>query len=286
MSSVRIHPTAVVEPGAELDTGVEIGPYAIVGAHVRIGARTRVGAHAVVTGKTVIGEENQIFPFASIGQVPQDLKYRGEDSRVEIGNRNVIREFATVHLGTAGGGMVTRIGDDNLLMNYTHIAHDCQLGSHVIVANGTQLAGHVVVEDYAVLGALSGIHQFVRVGESAIVGAGSMVSQDVPPFCNATGDRATLHGLNLVGLSRRGFPAALVRQLKRAYRLFFRSHLTVAEAAARVRAQIPGVPEVERFVRFIETSPRGVCRQTLAPVGDQSVGAHDPRAKSDCSRYR
>lgn len=260
VSSVFIHPTAVVEPGAELDTGVDIGPYAIIGARVRIGARTRVGAHAVITGNTVIGEDNQIFPFASIGQVPQDLKYRGEESRLEIGNRNIVREFATVHLGTAGGGMVTRIGDDNLVMNYAHIAHDCQVGNRVIVANGTQLGGHVVVEDYAVLGALSGIHQFVRVGESAIVGGGSMVSQDVPPFCNATGNRATLHGLNLVGLSRRGFPSSVVRELKRAYRIFFRSHLTVAEAATRVRAEIPGVPEVERFVRFIETSRRGVCR--------------------------
>lgn len=260
MNEVRIHPLAVVEPGAELDGGVEVGPYAIVGGRVRIGARTRVGAHAVVTGNTVIGEDNQIFPFASVGQIPQDLKYRGEDSRLEIGNRNIIREFATLHLGTAGGGMVTRIGDDNLLMNYTHIAHDCQIGNRVIVANGTQLAGHVIVEDYAVIGALSGIHQFVRVGESAIVGGGSMVSQDVPPFCNATGNRATLHGLNVVGLTRRGFGPELLRQLKRAYRIMFRSGLTVAQAAARVRKEIPGVPEVERFVRFIESSSRGVCR--------------------------
>lgn len=260
MNEVRIHPLAVVEPGAELDGGVEVGPYAIVGGRVRIGARTRVGAHAVVTGNTLIGEDNQIFPFASVGHIPQDLKYRGEDSRLEIGNRNIIREFATLHLGTAGGGMVTRIGDDNLLMNYTHIAHDCQIGNRVIVANGTQLAGHVIVEDYAVIGALSGIHQFVRVGESAIVGGGSMVSQDVPPFCNATGNRATLHGLNVVGLTRRGFGPELLRQLKRAYRIMFRSGLTVAQAAARVRKEIPGVPEVERFVRFIESSSRGVCR--------------------------
>jgi UDP-N-acetylglucosamine acyltransferase len=260
VTNPRIHPTAVVEAGAELAEGVEIGPYAVVGSRVRLGARTRIGAHALVTGNTVIGEDNQIFPFASVGQIPQDLKYRGEDSRLEIGHRNIIREFATVHLGTAGGGMVTRIGNDNLLMNYTHIAHDCQIGNHVIVANGTQLAGHVTVEDYAVLGALSGIHQFVRVGESAIVGAGSMVSQDVPPFCNATGNRATLHGLNLVGLTRRGFSPELVRQLKRAYRIVFRSGLTVPEAAARVRAEMPGVAEVERFVRFIEGSTRGVCR--------------------------
>ncbi|GBD26323.1 Acyl-[acyl-carrier-protein]--UDP-N-acetylglucosamine O-acyltransferase [bacterium HR30] len=260
MSEVKIHPLAVVEKGAELDLGVEIGPYAFVGCRVRIGARTRVGAHAVVTGNTTIGEDNEIFAFASVGHVPQDLKYRGEDSRLEIGNRNRIREFATLHLGTLGGGMVTRVGDDNLLMNYTHVAHDCQIGNRVIVANGTQLGGHVIVEDYAVIGALSGVHQFVRVGESAIVGGGSMVTQDVPPFCNATGNRATLHGLNVVGLTRRGFSPELIRQLKRAYRIVFRSGLTVAEAVARVRAEMPNVPEVERFIRFVETSSRGVCR--------------------------
>ncbi len=260
MSTARIHPTALVEQGAELGAGVEVGPYAVIGARVRIGARSRIGAHAVVVGNTVMGEDNQVFPFASIGAIPQDLKYRGEDSRLEIGDRNIIREFATVHLGTEGGGMVTRIGDDNLLMNYTHIAHDCILGNHIIVANGTQLAGHVVVEDYAVIGALSGIHQFVRVGESAIVGAGSMVSQDVPPFCNATGDRAVLHGLNLVGLKRRNVPAATVQNLKRAYRLLFRAGLTVAEAAQRIRAEVPPCEEVERLVRFVENSTRGVCR--------------------------
>lgn len=260
MSQTRIHPTAVVEPGAELDAEVEVGPYAVIGCRVRIGARSRIGAHAVVVGNTVMGEDNHVFPFASIGAIPQDLKYRGEDSRLEIGHRNTIREFATVHLGTEGGGMVTRVGNDNLLMNYTHIAHDCILGNRIIVANGTQLAGHVIVEDYAVLGALSGIHQFVRIGESAIVGAGSMVSQDVPPFCNATGDRATLHGLNLVGLKRRNFSPETVHQLKRAYRILFRSGLTVAEAAARVRAEAGSCPEVERLVRFVESSSRGVCR--------------------------
>jgi UDP-N-acetylglucosamine acyltransferase len=260
MSEPRIHPTAVVEPGAELGPEVEVGPYAVIGSRVRIGARSRIAAHAVIVGNTVLGEDNQVFPFASLGAIPQDLKYRGEDSRLEIGNRNRIREFVTVHLGTEGGGMVTRIGDENLLMNYTHIAHDCILGNRIIVANGVQLAGHVVVEDYAVIGALSGIHQFVRVGESAIVGAGSMVSQDVPPFCNATGDRATLHGLNLVGLKRRNFPPETVQRLKRAYRILFRSGLTVQEAARQVRAELAEVPEVEQLVRFVESSARGVCR--------------------------
>lgn len=259
-SGTRIHPTAVVDPRAELGPGVEIGPYAVVGPRVRIGAGTSVGAHAVLEGNTEIGAENRIFQFAAIGALPQDLKYRGEDSVLLIGSRNQIREFATLHPGTKGGGMVTRIGDDNLLMNYSHVAHDCILGSRNIVANGAQLGGHVVVEDFVVIGALVGIHQFVRVGESAILGAGAMASQDVPPFCNATGDRATLHGLNNLGLKRRGFSEGVIAALKRAYRILFHSGLTTGEAAARARQELPHVPEVERLVTFVEKSQRGVCR--------------------------
>jgi UDP-N-acetylglucosamine acyltransferase len=255
----RVHPTAVVAPGAVLGDGVEVGAYAVVGPRVRIGAATVVGPHAVIEGNTEIGEHNRIFQFASVGAEPQDLKYAGEDSRLEIGSGNRIREFVTVHPGTAGGGMLTRIGDGNLLMNYTHVAHDCRVGNHNVLANGVQLGGHVEVHDYAVLGALSGIHQFVRIGESAIVGAGSMVSQDVPPFCNATGDRARLRGLNTVGLKRRD-RADAAGPLKRAYRIMFQSGLKVAEAAARARRELPGVAEVERFVAFIESSERGVCR--------------------------
>jgi UDP-N-acetylglucosamine acyltransferase len=260
VSGARIHPTAVVEPGAALADGVDLGPFAVIGARVRIGAGTKVAAHVLITGNTTIGEENEIFPFASIGTVPQDLKYRGEDSELIIGNRNRIREFVTLQPGTAGGGMVTRIGDDNLLMNYCHIAHDCILGSHNIVANGVQLGGHVVIDDYAVLGALTGVHQFVRIGESAILGAGSMVSQDVPPFCNATGDRARLHGLNTVGLKRRSFSDEVIAALKRAYRVMFQSAMRTRDAIARIRQEQPGVPEVERFLAFIEKSERGVCR--------------------------
>lgn len=260
MSATRIHPTAIVDPYAQLDADVEVGPYAIIGAGVRIGRGTRVGAHSVVDGHTTIGQDNRIFHHTSIGAIPQDLKYRGEDSQLIIGDRNTVREFATMHLGTAGGGMETRVGDDNLLMNYIHVAHDCRLGNHVIVANGVQLAGHVIVDDYVVLGALSAVHQFARVGESAITGAGSMVSQDVPPFCNATGDRATLHGLNSVGLKRRGFSVDTLRQIKRAYRLMFDSKLTVGQAAARIRREISDSPEVERLVKFVESSERGVCR--------------------------
>jgi UDP-N-acetylglucosamine acyltransferase len=261
VSGAHIHPTAIIASGAELADDVQIEPYAIVGPSVRIGSGTRVGAHSVIAGRTTIGCENQIFHHASVGAVPQDLKYRGEDSELIIGDHNQIREFATLHIGTSGGGMVTRVGDHNLLMNYSHIAHDSRLGSYNIIANGAQLAGHVVVEDHVVVGALVGIHQFVKVGESAILGAGAMVSQDVPPYCNATGDRARLHGLNLVGLKRRDFSPEAVRNIKRAYRIVFHSGLKLADAIAQARQEMPASPEVQKFLVFIQTSERGVCRE-------------------------
>ena len=260
MSAALVHPTAIVAPGAVLDDDVEIGPYAVVGPRVRIGRGTRVGAHAVLDGHTTIGCDNQIFQMASVGAAPQDLKYRGEDSELIIGNRNIIREFATLNPGTSGGGMVTRLGDQNLLMNYSHLGHDCQIGNHNVVANGAQLAGHVTIEDYVVIGGLVGILQFVKVGESAILGGGAMVTQDVPPYCNATGDRATLHGLNLVGLKRRNFSPETMRDIKRAYRLVFRSGLKLAEALVRARAEVPASREVDHFLAFIQGSERGVCR--------------------------
>ncbi|MFQ5665734.1 MAG: acyl-ACP--UDP-N-acetylglucosamine O-acyltransferase [Candidatus Binatia bacterium] len=260
MSGPRIHPTALVAPGAQLDDDVDVEAYALIGPRVCIGGGSRVGAHTVLGGRTTIGRDNHIFHHASVGVVPQDLKYRGEPSALVLGDGNIVREFATVSIGTAGGGMVTRVGDHNMLMNYSHIAHDCQLGNQVIVANGVQLAGHVIVEDYAVLGALAAVHQFVKIGESAILGAGAMVSKDVPPFCNATGDRARLHGLNLVGLARRGIDPGVVRDLKRAYRIIFRSGLRVAAAVTRARSEIPASPEVKHFLEFIQASERGVCR--------------------------
>lgn len=260
MSPPLVHPTALVAAEAALASDVRVGPYSVIGSAVRIGAGTVVGPHVVIEGRTTIGARNHIFQFASIGAVPQDLKYRGEPSELVIGDENRIREFCTLQPGTQGGGMVTRVGNGNLLMNYAHIAHDCVLGDRTIVANGVQLGGHVTVEDGAVLGALAGIHQFVRIGESAIVGAGSMVTQDVPPFCNATGDRATLHGLNTVGLKRRGFSDEGIQTLKRAYRIMFQSGLRVGEALARIRDELPDLPEVARFAHFIEQSQRGVCR--------------------------
>jgi UDP-N-acetylglucosamine acyltransferase len=260
VSAARIHPTAILAAGAELDDDVDVAAYALIGPHVRIARGTHIGPHAVVDGRTRIGRDNQIFHHASVGAVPQDLKYRGEPSELIIGDHNVIREFATLHIGTAGGGMVTRVGDHNLLMNYSHVAHDCQLGDHNIVANGAQLAGHVIIEDYVVVGALVGVHQFVKIGESAILGAGAMVSQDVPPFCTATGDRARLRGLNVVGLKRRGCSAEIVRDLKRAYRVMFHSGLKVADAVARAQREVPASREVQTFLAFIQASERGVCR--------------------------
>lgn len=255
-----IHPTAIVSPAAELDTDVEVGPYAIIGPKVKLGAGSRVGSHTVIEGRTTLGRNNIVFHHVSIGAAPQDLKYRGEDTEVVIGGDNTFREFVTVHLGTVGGGGATRVGDRNLVMNYSHIAHDCRIGSHVIIANGAQFAGHVSIEDYVVVGALVGIHQYARVGESAILGAGAMVSQDVPPFCNATGDRAQLFGLNQLGLKRRGFSAEQVSTIKKAYRIIFRSGARLADAIARARQELPRSPQLDHFLSFLEGSERGVCR--------------------------
>jgi UDP-N-acetylglucosamine acyltransferase len=192
--------------------------------------------------------------------VPQDLKYKGEPSELVIGNHNTIREFVSLNPGTTGGGMVTRVGDRNLLMMYCHIAHDCVLGNHNIIANGATLGGHVVIEDYVIVGGLVGIHQFTKVGSGALVGAGSMVSKDVPPYCNATGDRARLHGLNLEGLRRRGVGKEKIEALKKAYRIMFRSRLKTSDAIAKVRQQLRGCGEVEELVTFVQNSQRGICR--------------------------
>lgn len=256
----KIHKTALVDPHAELDQDVEVGGYCVIGPKVKIGKGTRIQSHVVIDGNTTLGEGNLIFPFATIGSVPQDLKYKGEDSRLIIGHRNTIREYASLNPGTQGGGMVTRVGDHNLLMMYCHIAHDCILGSHNIIANGATLGGHVVIEDYVIVGGLVGIHQFVKVGTSAILGAGSMVSKDVPPYCNATGDRARLRGLNLEGLKRRGLGKEQINLLKKAYRTLFNSGLKAQEALMIVRRELPGSAEVEGLAGFIEKSQRGICR--------------------------
>jgi UDP-N-acetylglucosamine acyltransferase len=256
----RIHETARVDRRAEIDADVEIGPYSIVAAHVKIGNGSRIKCHVVIEGRTTLGEGNVVFQFATVGSVPQDLKYKGEPSELIIGNHNTIREFVSINPGTAGGGMITRIGDRNLLMMYCHIAHDCILGNYNIIANGATLGGHVVIEDYVIVGGLVGIHQFTKVGRGAILGAGSMVSKDVPPYCNATGDRARLHGLNLEGLKRRGVGKEKVEALRKAYRIMFRSKLKTRDAIAKVRQELSGCAETEQLVAFVENSERGTCR--------------------------
>lgn len=256
----KIHETALVDPHAEFDANIEVGAYSIIGPKVKIGKGTRIRSHVVVEGNTTLGEGNIIFQFASVGSVPQDLKYKGENSQLIIGDHNTIREFVSLNPGTTGGGMETRIGDHNLLMMYCHIAHDCVLGSHNIIANGATLGGHVGIEDYVIVGGLVGIHQFVKVGTSAILGAGSMVSKDIPPYCNATGDRARLRGLNLEGLRRRGFSREQIAILRKAYRIIFQSGLRTKEALKKIRREFPKSAEVERLASFIENSQRGICR--------------------------
>ena len=255
-----IHPSAVIAPGAELDHGVHVGPYAVIGPQVRIGRDSSIGPHSVIEGCTTIGCENTIFQFASVGAIPQDKKYQGEDSSLTIGDRNTIREFATLNIGTAGGGMVTRIGNDNLFMVYSHVGHDCQIGNNVILANCATLAGHVILEDYVGVGGLAAIHQFTRIGESAYLGGGAMVSLDVPPYCMAQGDRARLFGLNLIGLKRRGFSEAQLSALKKAYRTFFAEGLTLKEATDRTRQEQAASPEAVHLAEFIASSQRGICR--------------------------
>jgi UDP-N-acetylglucosamine acyltransferase len=256
----KIHETALVDHRAEIDSDVEIGPYSLIGKQVKIGKGCRVKSHVVIEGRTTLGEGNVLFQFASVGSVPQDIKYKGEPSELIIGNHNTIREFVSLNPGTTGGGMVTRVGNGNLLMMYCHIAHDCILGNHNIIANSATLGGHVVIEDYVIVGGLVGIHQFTKIGRGAILGAGSMVSKDVPPYCNATGDRARLHGLNLEGLKRRGFGPEKIEALKKAYRIMFRSKLKTEAAIARIRQELSGCAEAQQLVAFIENSQRGICR--------------------------
>ena len=269
-----IHPSAVIAPGAELDHGVHVGPYAVIGPQVRIGRDSSIGPHSVIEGCTTIGCENTIFQFASVGAIPQDKKYQGEDSSLTIGDRNTIREFATLNTGTAGGGMVTRIGNDNLFMVYSHVGHDCQIGNNVILANCATLAGHVILEDYVGVGGLAAIHQFTRIGESAYLGGGAMVSLDVPPYCMAQGDRARLFGLNLIGLKRRGFSEAQLSALKKAYRTFFAEGLTLKEATDRTRQEQAASPEAVHLAEFIANSQRGICRprRNAGQEGEDDLG--------------
>ena len=257
----EIHATAVVDRKAELADDVEIGPYCVVGGEVTLAAGVRLASHVVIDGRTEIGANCQLFPFASIGLPPQDLKYRGEPSRLVIGADNMIREHVTMNPGTKGGGMVTRVGDNGLFMVGAHVAHDCQIGDHVIMANNATLGGHVVIGDYAVLGGLSAIHQFVRIGSHAMVGGMSGVEQDVIPYGSVSGDRANLVGLNIVGLKRRAFSRDDIHALRRAYRLFFAPEGTMAERLADVDQLFPDSEPVKDIVRFIQSdSTRAICQ--------------------------
>jgi UDP-N-acetylglucosamine acyltransferase len=255
-----IHPTAIIHPAARIEPGVEIGPYAIIGEHVAIGAGSWVGPHAVIEGWTEIGKDNKIFQFASVGAPPQDLKFRGERSWLRIGDRNTIREFTTLHRGTVTGGGETIVGNDNLLMAYSHVAHDCRVGNRVILANGATLAGHVQVDDHAILGGLSAVHQFTRIGCHAMVSGGAMVAQDIPPYTIAQGDRAKPIGINLIGLKRRGFSDTALRGIKSAYKLIFRSGLLLEEALSKIDSDLVDSPELREFVTFIRGSQRGIAR--------------------------
>jgi UDP-N-acetylglucosamine acyltransferase len=257
---MNIHPTAIIASDALLDENVTIGPYTIIGPEVRIGKNTIVGPHVVIERLTDIGENCKIDQFASIGGDPQDLKYRGEKTKVIIGNYNTIREFATINRGTVADIGVTIIGDHNLLMAYSHVAHNCKLGNRIVLANSANLAGHIHVEDYAIVGGLTGVHQFTRIGAHCIIGGASAVNKDVPPFTMASGNHAKLYGLNQVGLRRRGFSEDSIAALKQAYRIMFRMSLLRKDAMAKVKAEVPDCLEVRQFLEFIENSARGTCR--------------------------
>ncbi len=255
-----IHKTAIVDPNAELGKEVTVGPYSIIGPKVKIGANTRIDSHVIIKGPTEIGERCTIFPFASIGDIPQDLKFKGGETKLIIGNDNIIREYVTINRGTEEGGGVTVIGDHNFFMAYAHIAHDCIINNHVIMANGATLAGHIEIEDHAIIGGLVAIHQFVKIGRNSFIGGCSAVPQDVPPFCLAVGNRARLYGLNLTGLKRNNFTNQTIKRLKDAYRILFRSGLTLNEAIKQIQQKITDSPEVNHLIEFIKKSKRGILR--------------------------
>jgi len=255
-----IDPRAIVAPDAEIAEGVTIGPFTIIGPGVKIGAGTWIGPHAVINGPTTLGRDNKVFQFASIGDAPQDKKYAGEPTRLEVGDRNVFREFCTINRGTAGGRMVTRIADDCLFMAYSHVAHDCIVGSRVVMSNCTALAGHVELGDWVILSGYSAIHQFCKVGAHAFLANNAAVTRDVPPYLLVAGSPAEPKGINSEGLKRRGFDAAQIANIKAAYRLFYRSGLKLAEASERLAALVPSQPEIKPFVDFLAASERSIIR--------------------------
>jgi UDP-N-acetylglucosamine acyltransferase len=257
---MRIHPTAVVNKKAEVDREAVIGPYCIIGEGVRISKGVEIQGHVIIEGDTEIGPGSSIYPFASIGLPPQDLKYAGEKTGVRIGAKNIIREYVTIHRASVGGEGFTRLGDGNFLMAYSHIAHDCTVGSHVVIVNAATLGGHVQVGDNAIIGGLVAVHQFTRIGAFSMVGGFSGIGQDIPPYTTASGPRAKLFGLNMVGLKRHGFSKQTINELNQAYKILFRSRHTVKEAIKKIQEELPATPEIKLFVDFVRESRRGICR--------------------------
>ena len=258
---MSFHPTAIVDPKSKIHPSCKIGPYCVVGPEVELGEGCRLASHVAIEGPTKIGVDNGFFPFSSIGRAPQDITYAGEPTRLEIGDHNVIREFVTINRGTVKGGGCTRVGDHNLIMAYTHIAHDCQIGSHIIMANGATLGGHVTVEDWANVGALCPVHHFVQIGTHAFIGGGTTVTRDVLPFSKTSAERGTrAYGLNTVGLERRGFTKERIKNLHHAYRVLLASKLNTSQAIEKLKGEADLGEDVEMLIRFIETSERGVIK--------------------------
>ncbi|HEY9276786.1 MAG TPA: acyl-ACP--UDP-N-acetylglucosamine O-acyltransferase [Methylotenera sp.] len=260
MQTANIHPTAIVDPSAQLDSSVQVGAYSIIGPNVKIDAGTRIASHVSINGFTTIGKNNQIFQFSSLGEVPQDKKYRDEPTLLEIGDNNTIREFCTFNRGTVQDKGTTKIGNDNWIMAYVHIAHDCQVGNNTIFANNSSLAGHVDVHDFAILGGFTLIHQFCKIGSHVITAVGSVVFKDIPPYVTAAGYDAKPHGINTEGLKRRGFSAESILQIKRAYKTLYRKSLTLDEAKAELLAMQSQTPEIALLTDFLNTSTRGIVR--------------------------
>ena len=255
-----VHPTAIVDPRARLAEGVRVGPYTVIDGDVEVGEGTTIGAHCVLTGHTVIGRDNRIFHFCSIGEANQDKKYRGEPTRLAIGDRNTIREYCSLNRGTAQDRGETTVGSDNWLMAYCHVAHDCVVGDHTVFANNATLAGHVWIGDHAVLGGFTGVHQFVKVGAHVMAGVSSVVLQDIPPYVTVAGHPCAPHGINSEGLKRRGFTPEALSALKRAYKTLYKSGLTLADARAELERQAQSAPEVRAIVDFLAASTRGIVR--------------------------
>ncbi len=255
-----IHPTAIIHPGARLAGDIEVGAYTLIGEHVEIGADCRIGPHAVISGHTRIGRNNRIFQFASLGEVPQDKKYAGEPTRLEIGDGNTIREFCTFNCGTVQDAGVTRLGNDNWIMAYVHLAHDCQIGNHTIFANNSQLAGHVHVADYAILGGFTAVHQFCHIGAHSITAIGTIVLQDIPPFVIASGNTAKPYGINAEGLKRRGFSTDTITRIKRAYKTLYKSGQTLEDAKREIAKQTSACPDLQLLFDFLANSKRGIIR--------------------------